>query len=107
MFPNMHLCDVLKRKIYIVSEEQFPEDCEIMITQWLFEVIFHHLQQKYVIRFLRRKKFSTHISLQTLSIQRGKRRFFGEKKFSEASITFPGTKVRLGSIMQRRGLGLN
>lgn len=56
MFPNMHLCDVLKRKIYIVSEEQFPEDCEIMITQWLFEVIFHHLQQKYVIRFLRRKK---------------------------------------------------
>lgn len=82
MFPNMHLCDVLKRKIYIVSEEQFPEDCEIMITQWLFEVIFHHLQQKYVIRFLRRKKFSTHISLQTLSIQRGKRRFFGEKNLA-------------------------
>ena len=56
MFLNMHLCDVLKQKIYIVSEEQFPEDCEIMITEWLFEVIFHHLQQKYVIRFLRRKK---------------------------------------------------
>lgn len=107
MFPNMHLCDVLKRKICIVSEEQFPEDCEIMITQWLFEVIFHHLQQKYVIRFLRRKKiWHPYISTDTIDPTR-KKKIIWRKKFSEASITFPGTKVRPGSIMQRRGLGLN